>query len=36
LQNYGISRSYRVLRGKKPLGDRAAEALGLRKAYIVK
>jgi hypothetical protein len=37
-RNYGINRSYlnRVLRGKKPVGDSAAEALGLRKAYIVK
>ena len=37
-RNYGINRSYvnRVLRGEKPVGDRAAEALGLRKAYIVK
>jgi hypothetical protein len=37
-RSYGINRSYvnRVLRGEKPVGDRAAEALGLRKAYIVK
>jgi len=37
-KRYGINRTYlnHVLTGKKPVGDTAAEALGLRKVYVVK
>jgi hypothetical protein len=36
-EHHGINRTYlnMVLSGKRPVGDTVAEALGLRKAYVV-
>jgi hypothetical protein len=37
-KHHGVNRTYlnMVLNGKRPMGDAIAEALGLRKVYVVK